>query len=397
MSERNPLELVLVCRPEDERAVRETGRKSVRIVRTPEALYRPQGTDFVLDNFELFDRIILAFPLDWHDLRDDCAVRLGDTRCFWVDFTDDVPGPAEMLQGLGAVDLSNALITAKAMWTDEVCRMSDVPSGGDEIAYTTGIKSLDRCGVRLGRPAFMPVIGPYGSGKSVLLRQLAVSLWKTHGWRTLLTSFEEKIKPRYQRDLRRHLIGAQPSQWTEEQIARADNEIEAAFRFLRRKRNARLDLERLLNRIEFAVKVHGVDVVIIDPVNEIDHDVPKFQSKTDYMGTFIMALKQLADDYNLLMIVAAHPPKAGVEKKMQAGHLMTVNDGADTSHYGNKADFGWAVWRPDFEGPSLLHIDKVKSHEIYGAPNLYQLHMDPDTGGFVCTRDGYDVIMGASA
>ena len=62
--------------------------------------------------------------------------------------------------------------------------------------------------------------------------------------------------------------------------------------FLRRKRNTVLDLERLLDRIEFAVRVYGVKVVAIDPVNEIDHQVPKGESKTDYMGRFIMRLKR---------------------------------------------------------------------------------------------------------
>ena len=37
---------------------------------------------------------------------------------------------------------------------------------------------------------------------------------------------------------------------------------------------------------------------MIDPVNEIDHQVPRGESKTDYMGKFIMRLKALADDYS---------------------------------------------------------------------------------------------------
>jgi twinkle protein len=212
------------------------------------------------------------------------------------------------------------------------------------------------------------------------------------GWRTLLTAFEEKIKPRYERDLRRHFIGSNPERWTEDDVARADVNIQSAFRFLRRKRGVKLDLENLLSKIEFAVKVHGVEVVMIDPVNELDHEVPKFTSKTDYMGQFIMALKQLADDYNLLMIVAAHPPKDGVEKRLSKGRLLTLNDGADTSHYGNKADIGWVVWRAEFDGPTLLHVDKTKSHEIFGKPNLYELRMDQQTGAFFCSREGYELM-----
>lgn len=387
------MQLIIVAREDDYRAVKDAGFHSVRVIDRVEQIYFPT-TDggYELDaRLAHFSRFVLALPLDWHQLRDDLAVRLGDVKCSWVDFTDDAPGPAELLQ-LGSDQLHNAIITAKPMWTDEICRMSDVPDGGIEVAYKTGISSLDHMGIRLGRPAFFPVIGPYGSGKSVLLRQLAVGLHRKHGWRTLLTSFEEKIKPRYQRDLRRQIIGKQPDRWTEEEVARADAEIEVAFRFLRRKRGATMNLQRLLDRIEFAVKVHGIDVVIIDPVNELDHEVPRGLSKTDYMGQFIMALKQLADDYNLLMIVAAHPPKDGVEKRLAKGKLLTLNDGADTSHYGNKADFGWAVWRPDFDGPTLLHVDKVKSHDVFGKPNLYELRLDPHNGRFEAVREGYEIM-----
>src|SRR6185436_6486333 len=122
------------------------------------------------------------------------------------------------------------------------------------------------------------------------------------GWKFVVTSCEEKVKPRYRHDLRRHLIGKRVELWTAEQIASADAEIDNAAVFLRRKRGTVLDLERLRDRIEFAVRVYGVKVVAIDPVNEVDHQVPRGESKTDYMGKFIMELKALADDYGLLMI-----------------------------------------------------------------------------------------------
>jgi twinkle protein len=165
-------------------------------------------------------------------------------------------------------------------------------------------------------------------------------------------------------------------------------------RFLIRKRGTTLDLERLLDRIEFAVRAHGVKVICIDPVNEIDHVVPKGESKTDYMGKFIMKLKQLADDYGLLMIVAAHPPKDGVEKRLQKNGLLTLNDGADTAHWGNKADIGLCLWR-DIDGPTLLHIDKVKDHETMGKPTLAELVLDRARNQFTVGRIGFDILRGA--
>lgn len=376
-------------------ALRSAGYRSVRVVPRAEDLYRATRDGYELDDtLEHFGSIVLAYPLGSAQLRDDIAMRLGDLRCRWLSFPADAPSAAAYAESEGAQALANLVLTAKPMWTDEVCTMDDVPDPDPEVTYECGIRGLDDHGFRLVRPAFMPVIGPYGSGKSVLLRQLAVNVWLKHGWRTLITSFEEKIKPRYQRDLRRHLIDKAVDFWTDEDVARADAEIRQAFRFLRRPRGALLNQERLLNRIEFAVKTHGVDVVIIDPVNELDHEVPKHQSKTDYMGQFIMALKALADDYNLLMIVAAHPPKDGVEKRLSRGKLITLNDGADTAHWGNKADIGWAVWRPELDGPTLLHIDKLKDHETMGRPTLAELVLDPRMNRFSVSRTGYDILGG---
>jgi twinkle protein len=387
------LELVLCETEQDAAAIRAAGRRSVRVVKSAEQLYiaRQDGSSELDPTLGAFGSFVLAYAADAGQLRDDIAMRLGDIRCKWVDFTDDAPNPAALGEA-GESLLSNALATARRMWTDEICTIDDVPEPGPQAVYETGIRGLDDHGLRLVRPAFMPVIGPYGSGKSVLLRQLAVNLWKLHGWRTLITSFEEKIKPRIQRDLRRHLIAKPMEEWTETDVVHADGAIRDGFRFMRRPRGAAMNMERVIDRIEYAVKVYGVDVVIIDPVNELDHEVPKHQNKTDYIGRFIMGLKALADDYNLLMIVAAHPPKDGVEKRLAKGKLLTLNDGADSAHWGNKADIGWAVWRPAMDGPTLLHVDKVKDHETMGRPTLAELVMDEGMNRFRVRRLGYDIL-----
>lgn len=363
--------------PADE--IRAAGFRSVREIYGPQSLLSPDGK--VLPEVDMWPEFVIVIPPGGENFRDTVAVNVGDTRCKWAYFPDDGDPTA----------LNNAILSARPMWTDEVAAIDDIPEPEPEQSYKTGFGPLDDHGWRLVLPAFMPVIGPYGSGKSVFLRQLLVNLWELHKWPSLLTSFEERVKPRYQRDLRRHLINAPLDQWTDEVVAWADGEIRRGFRFLRRPRRVMLDMDRLLNRIEFAARVHGVRVVCIDPVNEIDHQVPKGESKTDYMGRFIMNLKALADDYNLLMIVCAHPPKDGVEKRLQRRGLLTLNDGADTAHWGNKADIGLALWR-NLDGPTLLHIDKLKDHETMGKPTLAELHLDPKLNRFRVGRIGYEIL-----
>lgn len=396
---RKPTKIILCDSEAGTEAIRSAGFKSVRTVAHEEAVCEIVDRECITDRtFNFFDSIILAMAD--HDLRDRVAMRLGDERCTWVDW--------QSIDTRNRDAVIRAIIESKPMWTDEVCLMSDVPDSGSQQVFTTGFEALDEHGFRLVRPAFMPVIGPYGSGKSVLIRQLCCNLFRLHGWRTLITSFEEKIKPRYQRDLRRHLIGEDrydshgvlswrrkdERSWTADDIAKADAAIEGGFRFLRRKRGALLDGNRLVDRIEFAVRVYGVDVVVIDPINELDHQVGKGESKSDYMGKFIMRLKQLADDYGLLMIVCAHPPKEGVEKRASKGRLMTLNDGADTAHYGNKADIGWCVWRPGLaeNSPTYLHIDKTKDHDVMGKPTLAKLVLNSFDGAFAVQAVGYETL-----
>ena len=406
------LTLVLVQDEADAQALKAAGYKSVRVAKAEESVCSIVGGKAVVDPvIDFFATVAIA--VHDPDLRDGLAVRVGDTKCRWVDWSS-LGGSAAAAYAQGSAKaIQQAMDAARPMWSDEVCLMSDIPEPGPQQSYASGFKMLDEHGFRLIRPAFMPIIGPYGSGKSVLVRQLACNLYRLHGWRCLITAFEEKIRPRYQRDLRQHLIGKEQmdqhgelywspkhqSQWTAGDVAKADEQIEHGFRFLRRKRNDVLDADRLIDRIEYAVRVYGVEVVIIDPVNEIDHQVPRGMSKTDYMGAFMMKLKQLADDYQLLMIVLAHPPKDGVSKRSEKGKILTLNDGADTAHYGNKADIGWCVWRSGIDdfGPTYLNIDKLKDHDVMGRPTLAKLMLDKGLGRFSVTKVGYADVLGEIA
>ena len=373
--------LVIVGSEAHEKAAIEAGAPHVIVVNPSlggeQVMTQLPGRDALRLGYA-FDKYLIGLSAQCPGLRDDLAIRLGDEKCKWFDWP---------LDG----DVARAIKSARPMWTDELARLSDIPDPGEVRSYRSGFPALDDHGFRFELPAFMSLIGPYGSGKSVLLRQLLVNLRVQHGWRCLLSSFEEKVKPRFQRDLRRHFLGGALEDADARDLARADNEIDEGFIFLRRKRNTVLDLERLLDRIEYAVRVYGIRVVAIDPVNEIDHQVPKGESKTDYMGKFIMGFKALADDYGLLIICCAHPPKDSVEKRLSKNQLLTLNDGADTSHWGNKSVIGWCVWR-NLAGPTYLHIDKLKDHETMGQPTLAELHLDKGLNRFRVARMGYDIL-----
>lgn len=346
----------------------------------------------------MFTEFVLALRRGSEALRDALALRLGDTRCRWVAWPDGYGTAASLAHSEGVAALADVVARARPMWTDEVSRLSDIPEPAEQQAYSCGIKGIDQHGFRIVRPCLWTVVGPYGSGKSILARQLVANFWNLHGWRTLITSLEERVKPRMRRDFRRHFSPHAHTIMTSEDDAAADKVTEQAVLFLRRPRREDIDADRLFARIEYAVHVYGIDCVVIDPINEIDHRVPKGESKTEYMGRFIMRLKALADDYNLVAMVLAHPPKDGVAMRNSTGKIYTLNDAADTAHFGNKSDIGWCVWRPmrDFDdcgprAPTFLNIDKLKDHDVMGRPTLATLQLGAN-GQFHVDKTGLDAL-----
>jgi hypothetical protein len=287
------------------------------------------------------------------------------------------------------------------MWTDEIATLRDIPDAQEEARYRIGIQAIDHHGFRVTLPALWVLLGPYSSGKSVLLRQVLFNLHDAYGWRCLLTAFEERIKPRYQRDFRRHIIGrpywSVDNPWTEQEMREADDKIDSGFVFLRRARGTQMDLMRLLDRIEYAVKVYNVKVIAIDPVNEVDIRAERNELKTDVLGSFMRHLKDLGEDYGLLTILCAHTSPGKTERKIAAGELLTLYDGEDTRHWGGKSDIGWVMWRPKPDGPSLLHINRTKDYETMGKPTLVRMRLDRALGKFDVEAVGYNVAKEESA
>jgi twinkle protein len=275
--------------------------------------------------------------------------------------------------------------------------LDGIPWPAHQETYETGFPMLDTQGIRLTRPAFMTVVGPYGSGKSVLVRQLACNMARLHGWRTLVTAFEERVKPRMLRDFRRFFqvhnddgsICSMAGELSEAEADKVDEQVADSFRFLLRPHNEIMDQRFLMSLIRHAVERHDIKMVIIDPVNEIDHDIPRDMTITRYMGDFIMSLKALAFDYEILVCVVAHPAKMN-NLNRNSGYVYTLNDASDTAHFGNKSDFGWCVWRPNGEASTFLNIDKIKDQETCGRPGLYALEMRRQM--FVVTDKGKSAI-----
>jgi twinkle protein len=349
----------------------------------------------LLPELARFQNFILAVDGDEKGLylRDALAVRLGEERCLWVEWPEGCKDANDVLREYGPQRLAEVIGAAKRMFVDEVATLDDIPDPPPERSYHIGLAGLESH-LRFPRSGFITVLGPYESGKSTFLRQVAYNMHVHHGWKTAITCFEEGVKWRTVNALRKIIIGRPRNAWADADIADADNVIGNNIIFIKKAKRKLMDGNRLIQRIEFAVKVFGVNMVIIDPFNEIDHTWNRgARSKSDYIGDYIMDLKDVAESYGILIICCVHPPTEVMRRnRARSNQLYTLDDSADSAHFANKSDIGLCIWRPAAEGVTLINIDKCKNTELLGKPTGIRLRFDEMSERFRVDGTGWDVL-----
>jgi twinkle protein len=353
------------------------------------------GSDRVHPDIAKFETVILAVDGDKPGmaLRDDLAIRLGDEKCLWVKWPEGCKDANDVLLHKGRQALIDCIGGAKRMWLDLVSPISDIPEQPPEVGLEMGFDIFDdpikAGGIRLPAHGFATIVGPAGSGKSVFARQLLWHLWRAHRLPFGITALEEPALPRYQRVFRRYATGLPYDQWTREALETADIEIDYACKIIQRPRGGLMFLDQLLGTVEFAIKVYGLKVICIDPMNEVEIDEA---NRSDVAArTAIMALKDLAERYRVLIMAVTHPP-VDVMRRKKPTDLWTLYDVENGRHWAGKSDAGFGLWRPHPRGPTLINVAKLKSHEVFGEPNLFQMSYDRALDRYQCVRSGYDIL-----
>ncbi|MGA7327061.1 MAG: toprim domain-containing protein, partial [Rhodomicrobium sp.] len=348
----------------------------------------------LLPELDKFDSFILAVDGDEKGrfLRDALAVRLGEHRCLWIDWPPGIKDANDMLREKGASALAEYLSNPRRMWVDEVATLDDIPDPEKETSFHIGFPELQQH-LRFPRKAFITGLGPYESGKSTFFRQLIWNMSMNHGWRSAITCFEESAKWRTVNALRKIAMGKSVHLAGDHELDAATDWIRRNVVFIQKQKRTLMTAKRLLDRIEYAVKVFGLNMVIIDPFNEIDHVYGRDISKTDYIANFIMEFKDLADSYGIVLICCVHPPAEAMRRQSaRKTKLYTLADAADSSHFANKSDIGLCFWRPGTENVTLMNIDKIKNVELCGRPTGVEFRFHADAERYSVSRTGWDVF-----
>lgn len=103
--------------------------------------------------------------------------------------------------------------------------------------------------------------------------------------------------------------------------------------------NAPHTIDWVLDAAYGAVQVKGVDMVMIDPWNELERAKQRDQLLPDYIGECLMKVKNFAHSTDTTVFMVAHPTKAASERG------ATLADIEGSMNWWNKCDNGLIVER----------------------------------------------------
>jgi twinkle protein len=329
------------------------------------------------DRLKRIKRFILAVDKDkaGEHLRQGLLHRLSAARCSFVEYPDGCKDLNDVLVRYGAARVRDVLNGAKPFPVHGLYRLRDYPSVSKLTTFSTGWGAVDRY-LRLFPGEFMVVTGVPGMGKSTWLLNLLVNLHRLHGWWSAVFSPEMPVTP-HLRDLLRLIIGGDTG---------ADATINDAFVFLDvdptgRNDDADFSLRWIIDKAIDAVFRHDVRVLLIDPWNEVEHLKRRDESTTEYIARSIRELRSFAREYDVVVIVVAHPTK-DVHERGEV-RIPTPYDIDGSAAWFNKSDHGVCIHRRDpYRDESSVLIQKVR-FATTGEKGEVRLSFDRSTSRYV--------------
>lgn len=318
--------------------------------------------------------IILAVDGDGpgENLLHDLSLRLGRLRCKWVQYPkardprargrERLKDLNEVLEDYGEKGVVETINRARWMAVPGLYRMSELAPLPEPERFKTHIAGMgDWFHVRLGD--FIVITGIPGHGKSTFVNELCFNLARENGMGVAFASFEQMPQREHRRNLRTLYTGKWVKDCDFQEIADADRFIDEKFSFIVPGEDDSPTIDWMLERAKAAVVRHFAKVIVLDPWNEMDHTRPAEISLTEYVGEAIKALKRFARNYNVALIVVAHPAKLKRDRENKFP-LPGLYDISDSANWANKADAGLVIHRDADTGESIIRLAKARYSDI---------------------------------
>ena len=322
-------------------------------------------------------------------LRNELARRFGQYRCKYIEF-GDFKDANEVLTEKGAEVLRNILKTAKHFPLEGVVNIDDIWK--DVLNYNDyGIKNYS---IALGdsddyfkvdfEGSWTVVTGIPNSGKSDVVDQIACNMAVKYGHRTAF--FAPESFP-YEGHIKRLANKLNERNCSNEELNKPKNFIEEHFYFIKIDLD-NLTLDGILDAFRDLVFQKGVNLLVIDPWNMLDHSAQRDHS---YVGLMLSKITQFCQQTKTHLFLVAHPRK--MESNQNGNYKVpTPYDISGSSDFFNKAFNCVTVFRSlgeitQFKSDAVqIHVQKVKRKEN-GQQGSFTVAPDFKDGGVYKTID----------
>ncbi len=323
---------------------------------------------FMKSHFENKQTIYIAVDTDTKGvaLRKELVSRFGIQRCRIVTFGDDCKDANEYLLKHGAYHLGQLLATAQQVAVEGIYNAKDMMPDlnllyheGNKAGYDTGWADFDElCTFEPGR--LCVVSGIPGCGKSEFVDELVMRLNLRHGWKAAFFSPENLPISYHMRKLIEKSTGQvfSAQQMTEETFRKSVNYLTENFYSILPIED--FTLENIFEKARVLIERNDIRVLVLDPFNRIDHQIPGNFTETQYIGMVLDKMSNFARRFNCLIILVAHPRKVANDPTTGRPHRLSMYDINGSAHFFNKTDFGLIVERDRDAGITRVRIEKVK-------------------------------------
>jgi twinkle protein len=360
----------------------ETGFHSVCSV--PDGAINPDarnisGKMMFLDNtsemFSHIEMIYLALDGDAPGRRmtEELARRFGKERCSVVVYPEGCKDANEVLIKYGKDGVRNLIknsvefpIEGVKFLSDSIEKIEDIfVNGFPEGVLTQEWMHFDKL-IKWFLGHFTVVTGIPSHGKSNFIDNLIVHLARHNGWKTAVFSPENPTHEMWIIRLLEIATGESFFGANRIEFQKIKSTIDALNQyFFMIAPSEDFSLEVVLATMRSLIRRHGVNVLVIDPWNNLEVKSKSGESETSYTARILVKLRTFARQMGIHVILIAHPRK--MQKSLDGTYdIPTAYDISGSAHFYNVADNILSVYREfhtedSDQSTTHVHVQKVKT------------------------------------
>lgn len=341
-------------------------------------------------------------------LQEELIRRLGVERCKTISYPMEEVVPTEsglkrrckdfneVLMYLGEKVLVDMVNNAQSIPVEGVYEIDDIFSSmlenfkrGVPLAPTTRFPETDEYWRwKKGDVALFTGYANWGKTFYVLQMMLTKSIWD--GWKWGVFCPENYPANDFYDDIIEMYVGKWLRDMTEEEYTEACHFVGQHIFYVYPEDSH--DIHSIHEKFRYLVMKKGIDGVLVDPFNQLDHNQKSYQREDIYLSEILKDIKRFALLNAISYNIVAHPKNP----HYQEGKVLPVVDMYDIhggSMFGNKVDLLVSYHRPRFHedknSPQVeIYVQKVKRKRTGGKLGSFPLTLSWKTKRYV-QEDGY--------